>query len=218
MDPKINKDKVKERLPKEIRLNCENVTVRAEGEEGKMVVEGYPIIFDKEAYIDGWFGGFYEKVDRHAFDDADMSDVALKYNHNDTVFILARTRNGSLTLTPDDHGVFMHAELIDTSTNVDVYKMVRSGLLTEGSFAFTVSDDKEELQDGEVHRTITKVGKLFDVSICPNGAYGDMTEIYARSYEALESVKNKKVETEKRAKILRLRNQNKIRMMGGTKK
>lgn len=211
----MGQDKVKERLEKEIRLNCENVTVRAEeGEEGKMVVEGYPIVFDKEAYIDGWFGGFFERVDRHAFDEADMSDVALKYNHNDTIFILARTRNGSLTLTPDDHGVFMHAELIDTSTNVDVYKMVRSGLLTEGSFAFTVSADKEEIApDNSIHRTITAVGKLFDVSICPNGAYGDLTEIYARSYEALESVKNKKVETEKRAKILRLRNQNKIQFL-----
>ena len=87
-------------LEKEIRLNCENVSVRAEEDESKMIVEGYPIVFDKEAYIEGWDGGFYEKVDRNAFDNADMSDVALKYNHNDNIFIMARTRNGSLTLTP----------------------------------------------------------------------------------------------------------------------
>lgn len=205
-------------LDKEIRLNCENVSVRAEeGESEKMIVEGYPIIFDKEAYIEGWDGGFYEKVDRHAFDNADMSDVALKYNHNDNIFIMARTRNGSLTLTPDDHGVFMHAELIDTDTNKDVYKMVRSGLLNEGSFAFTVSDDKEELESGEIHRTITGVGKLFDVAICPNGAYGDLTEIYARSYEALESVKNNRAEALRRIVILRLKNKNKMALLGGQK-
>lgn len=205
-------------LEKEIRLNCENVAVRAEGENEseKMIVEGYPIVFDKEAYIEGWNGGFYEKVDRNAFDKADMSDVALKYNHNDNVFIMARTRNGSLTLTPDDHGVFMHAELIDTDTNKDVYKMVKSGLLTEGSFAFTVSDDHEEIKDGEIHRTITGVGKLFDVAICPNGAYGDLTEIYARSYEALESVKHNKAEALRRVAILKLKNRNKM-LIGGKK-
>jgi len=206
-------------LEKEIRLNGEIVSVRAEGENEseKMIVEGYPIVFDQEAYIQGWDGGFYEKVDRNAFDNADMSDVALKYNHNDNVFIMARTRNGSLTLTPDDHGVFMHAELIDTDTNKDVYKMVKSGLLTEGSFAFTVSDDREELKDGEIHRTITGVGKLFDVAICPNGAYGDLTEIYARSYEALESVKHNKAEALRRVAILKLRNKNKMLLIGGKK-
>ena len=65
---------MKEKLMKEIRLNeCE---VRAdEQDEGKMIIEGYPIVFDREAFIEGWDGGFYEKVDRKAFDTADMSDV-----------------------------------------------------------------------------------------------------------------------------------------------
>lgn len=203
-------------LEKEIRLNGVEVRAEGENESEKMIVEGYPIVFDKEAYIEGWDGGFYEKVDRHAFDKADMSDVALKYNHNDNVFIMARTKNGSLTLTPDDHGVFMHAELIDTDTNKDVYKMVKSGLLTEGSFAFTVSDDREEVKDGEIHRTILGVGTLFDVAICPNGAYGNLTEIYARSYEALESVKHNKAEALRRVAILKLRNKNKM-LIGGKK-
>ena len=204
----------KELLLKEIRLNSEIVEARAEGEtDGKMIVEGYPIVFDKEARIEGWDGGFYEKIDRHAFDGADMSDVALKYNHNDDFLIMARTRNASLTLTPDDHGVFMHAELIDTDSNSDIYKMVKSGLLTEGSFAFTVEGAAEEIIENEVHRTITKIGKLFDVSICPNGAYGDMTEIYARSFEALESTKRNKAEAEKRVAILRAKNANKIILM-----
>jgi HK97 family phage prohead protease len=205
---------MKEKKVKELRLATENVTVRAdEADSSKMIIEGYPIVFDKETHIECWFDEWYEKIDRNAFANADMSDVALKYNHNDNVFILARTRNGSLTLTVDDHGVFMHAELIDTTTNRDVYEMVRSGLLTEGSFAFTVSDDKQEIIDGVVHRTITGIGKLFDVSICPNGAYGDLTEIYARSLDLLESKKSDKAEALKRCEILRLKNTNKIKLM-----
>ena len=199
---------------KELRLATDNLEVRAdEQSESKMIIEGYPIVFDREAYIDCGFDGWYEKIARNAFANADISDVALKYNHNDNVFILARTRNGSLTLRFDDYGVFIHAELIETTTNRDVYEMVRSGLLTEGSFAFTVTGDTETKDEkGEVHRTITGIGKLFDVAICPNGAYGDLTEIYARSYDLLESKRNDKAEAEKAREILRLRNANKIKI------
>jgi HK97 family phage prohead protease len=210
---------MKQKLTKELRLNTQNLEVRADDQEnGKMVVEGYPIVFDKETYIDMGWDGWYEKIDRNAFTNADMSDVALKYNHNDNIFILARTRNESLKLTIDDHGVFMHAELIDTTTNRDVYKMVQSGLLQEGSFAFTV-EEQELLEIGnwgdenyEMHRTIKSIGKLFDVAICPNGAYGDMTEIYARSKDLLESKTKGKAEALKRCEVLRLRNKNKIKL------
>ena len=204
---------MKDKKQKELRLNLQGLETRADETEGKMIIEGYPVIFDKETYIDCGFDGWFEKVDRHAFDNADMSDVALKYNHDDSVFILARTRNESLKLTIDEKGIFIHAELIDTPTNRDVYKMVQSGLLREGSFAFTVTDDTEELQDGQVHRTIKGIGKLFDVAICPNGAYGDLTEIYARSYDLLENKKKDKVETLKRCNILRLKNSNKIKLI-----
>lgn len=209
------------KLTKEIRLNPELLEIkqRAEGEEEKMIVEGYPIVFDKEAFIgfDEW--GWFEKVDRHAFDNADMSDVVLRYNHNDLGFvILARTRNGSLKLNVDEKGVFMHAELIDTTTNRDIYKMVKSELLTEGSFAFTVSDETEEIVEGKSHRTIKGVGKLFDVSICDNGAYGDLTEIYARSRELVET-KRAELENSQQSKVnaLRLRNKNKLLLIGGKK-
>lgn len=211
---------MKEKKLKELRLATENLEVRAdEQDQAKMIIEGYPIVFDEETYIDLGWEGWYEKVDRNAFANADMSDVCLKYNHNDNVFILARTRNGSLTLTIDDHGVFMHAELIDTTTNRDVYEMVRSGLLTEGSFAFTVEEQEVHeigiygADNYEMHRTIKAIGKLFDVAICPNGAYGDLTEIYARSYSLLESEHKGKAEALKRCEILRLKNINKIKIM-----
>lgn len=209
---------MKNDLLKEIRLNeCE---VRAEdNESGKMIIEGYPVVFDREAFIEGWDGGFYERVDRNAFEGADMKDVVLKFNHNDDFLPMARTRNGSLTLRADEKGLFMHAELIDTSENQDIYKMVKAGLLTEGSFAFTVEKQRVEevgtwgKPDYEMHRTIEKVGKLFDVSICTNGAYGNLTDIYARSYDSLENVKRNKLESEKHLAILKLRNKNKMKLM-----
>lgn len=209
-----------EKLKKEIRLN--HYEVRAdEKEEGKMIIEGYPIVFDQEAYIEFWDGGFYEKVDPRAFDNADMSDVVFKYNHNDDFFPMARTRNGSLKLTPDEKGMFIHAELIDTTENRDIYKMVQAGLLKEGSFAFTIKKDSQDIDEkGEVHRTILEIGKLFDVALCINGAYGDLTNLMARnkeSYEAMEIVKNKKVETLRHISLLKLRNKNKMKLMEAKK-
>lgn len=206
---------MKEKKLKELRLATEGLEVRAdEQDSAKMIIEGYPIVFDKETYIDLGFDGWYEKVDRNAFANADMSDVCLKYNHNDNIFILARTRNESLKLTIDDHGVFIHAELIDTTTNRDVYEMVRSGLLTEGSFAFTVNKWTETIDEEKaLHRTINEIGKLFDVAICPNGAYGDLTEIYARSLDLLESKRKDKAEALTRCEVLRLKNINKIKIL-----
>ena len=211
------------KLLKEIRLNSEDVQVRSDGENSPMILEGYPIVFGKVTPIFDGKRSFYEQIDKHAFDNADMSDVCLKYNHEDKVFILARTRNGSLQLSVDEHGVFMRAELIDTTTNVDVYKMVKAELLKEGSFAFTVRKQKEERNsDGSVLRNILEIGKLFDVSICPNGAYGDMTEIYARSCDLVETLNNT-VETEKGENEVeinqyRLRAKTKIKLLKGALK
>ena len=209
----------KKKLQKEIRVNPEllHIEERAEGEESRMVIEGYPIVFDKEAFIGGDDWGWWEKVDRHAFDETDMSDVVFRYNHNDNFEILARTRNKSLTLSVDDKGVFMHAELIDTNTNRDIYKMVKEKLLTEGSFAFTVTDHKiEGSKNGRPQRTITGIGKLFDVSVCDNGAYGDLTEIYARSRDLVET-ESAELENPKADEIVRLRNKNALLLMGGKK-
>ena len=219
------KNKNKNKPEKEIRFIPDKINFeqRKEGDSDseKLIVEGYPIVFDKETFIgEKPYWGWYEIIDRKAFENADMSDVILRYNHNDNFEPLARTRNDSLTLTVDDKGVFMHAELIDTTTNRDMYKMVKSKLITEGSFAFSVSDEVEEgLKDEYPIRRITGIAKLFDVSICDRGAYGDLTEVYARSRELVET-KHAELESSKQAKrnILKLRNKNKLLLIGGTKK
>lgn len=182
---------IKQRLEKETRLASIKdfvIEQRADDESGAMKASGYPVVFDEETFI-GFDGqGFYESIDPKAFENADMSDVCLRYNHSYNFMIMSRTRNNSLRLTVDETGLFMDSDLIPTSFNKDMYIATRAGLLTEGSFAFTVrKDEKEKRSDGYIHRRILEVGKLFDVSICDNGAYGDKTAIYARSLEQAEA-------------------------------
>lgn len=114
-----------------------------------------------------------------------MSDVCLKYNHEDDFLIMARTRNKSLQLTVDEHGLKIYAELLDTQSNRDIYKSIRAGLLDKMSFSFIVSDASWDTVDGKDVRRITGIAKLFDVSVVDFPAY-DQTEIYARSKEAVE--------------------------------
>ena len=169
---------------KEIRLLAENLEVRSDEENSDlMVVEGYAVVFDSPATH-----GFTEIIDKDAFNGCDMKDVCLKYNHDDSHCILARTRNKSLTLTIDDKGLFIHAELIDTTSNRDIYKMIQAGLLDKMSFALTVSEEKWDLATDT--RTVLKIDKLFDVSVVDTPFY-DTTSIYARALSTLENEKEK---------------------------
>ena len=183
---------------KEIRLLAENLVVRSnDQEEDKMVVEGYAVVFDSPATH-----GFTEVIDKDAFNGCNMKDVCLKYNHDDSHLILARTRNGSLQLTVDDKGLFIHADLIDTTSNRDVYKMIQAGLLDKMSFAFTVEEEKWDLATDT--RTILRIDCLYDVSVVDTPFY-DTTSIYARALSTLDSEKKKLDSLKEQRKLLRKR-------------
>lgn len=189
---------------KEIRFFAENVEVKNNKENpNEMLVEGYAVVFDSPATH-----GFTEIIKKGALDNCNMKDVPLKYNHNDSFLILARTRNGSLSLEVDDRGLKVRAKLIDTTSNIDIYKSLKAGLLDKMSFAFTVSD--EEWDASSDTRTITGIDCLYDVSIVDTPFY-DTTEIYARALNTLDNEKKKldnlraKRKLKKRKLLLKLR-------------
>ena len=154
-------------------------------DEGKMILEGYALVFNNETLIGDETYGFLEEISPNALQETKMKDVPMKYNHMDSFLIIARTKNKSLELTVDHIGLKVRAELLDTSHNQDIYKMVRSGLLDKMSFAFTV-DEQVWNREGEIpKRTITKIERLYDVSVVDTPAY-DATSIYARSLESME--------------------------------
>lgn len=157
-----------------------NVEMRSENEEENKVI-GKAVVFDQEADM-GWY---VEKIDRNAFNEADLSDVVLNFNH-DMNYVLAGTRNGSMALQVGDTGVTQEATIIDTTQGRDVMKLVRSGLITKMSFAFTIAPGGEtwETKDGTEYRTITKIGRVFDLSLVTFPAYSQ-TSVFARSEDVL---------------------------------
>lgn len=189
----------KELAIKEIRIS--ELRAPENTDEDKMIIEGYAAVFETETDL-GWCK---EIISRDAFDNCNMSDCVLKYNHNDNCLILARTRNKSLQLTVDNKGLKIWAELIDTTQNRDVYKMVRARLLDKMSFAFSVR--KQEWNYENDVRRITEIAQLFDVSVVPVPAY-DTTDIYARGKDDYTKEKEQyikeKIEREKLNLLLSL--------------
>lgn len=172
---------------KEVRFFSQDIIVRNQEENpNEMIVEGYAVVFDSPATH-----GFTEIIKKGAFDKCNMKDVPLKYNHDDSHLILARTRNGSLKLEVDDKGLKIRAKLIDTTSNVDIYKSLKAGLLDKMSFAFTVSEEQWDVKTDT--RTITGIDCLYDVSVVDTPFY-DTTEIYARALNSLDSEKKKQLD------------------------
>ena len=163
------------------------VEMRAvDNEDGKMIIEGYAITYEQPATHVYGTRKFTEIIKR--LDYTDMADVPLRYNHNDTWCIMARTRNNSLQLIKDEKGLKIIAELIDTQSNRDIYKSIQEGLIDKMSFAFAVSSggDNWTYGDEETLRTVTNIKKLYDVSVVDTPFY-DTTSVFTRSFELLEN-------------------------------
>lgn len=154
-----------------------------DAEAGEMVVEGYATTFNQpyRLYADDNMV-INEQVDSRAFDEAQLGDVIMQYNHEGRVF--ARTRNNTLEITPDEKGLFIRADLSGTEEGRKLYEEIKGGYTDRMSFGFTVAEDNTVKTADEPRtylRTITKIGRLFDVSAVSIPA-NDFTEISARSF------------------------------------
>ncbi|MBR2785044.1 MAG: HK97 family phage prohead protease [Clostridia bacterium] len=146
-----------------------------ETDDNKMEIKGYAAVFNSpETY------GYTEVISERAFDEADMSDVVLRYNHNDSFMVLARTRNKSLQLNVDEKGLFIDAKLQDDITDhKNIFNAIKSGLIDKQSFAFVVDEDEYDYDTDT--RTITKIGKVFDVSVVDQPFYNATDVSVARN-------------------------------------
>ncbi len=148
--------------------------------QGEMIVEGRAIVYDSPTVmyeIDGI--KYYEVIAEGALHGADLRDVPFKYNHSSSVMIMARTRNRTLELIPDDQGLLIRANLANTTAGRDLYELVKRGDIDKMSFAFTVLEDSYD-RDTRT-RKIRKFKRIWDVSAVDTPAYAD-TSISARSY------------------------------------
>lgn len=168
-------------------------------------VQGYATTFDQPYML---FGDnsyqVWEVVDRNAFANTDMDDVIMQYNHEGRVF--ARTKNNTLALRSDEHGLLIDADLGGTEIGRQLYEEIKGGYTDKMSFGFTVRGDEwdRRTEDGvEIStRRITDIGKLYDVSAVSIPA-NDSTSISVRSLVdgEIEKLKAERLEQERMAKL-----------------
>ena len=165
------------------RIDVAGLEVREE-QDGKKIVEGYATTFGNEYKL--WGDSSYEvreSIDARAFDDTDMADVIMQYDHEGRVF--ARKSNGTLEVQPDEKGLHIRADLGGTELGRQLYEEIRGGYTNKMSFGFTVSKQERTEEQVEaktiVHRKITGIKKLYDVSAVSLPA-NDATEISARNF------------------------------------
>lgn len=168
-------------------------------------VKGYATTFDQPYKL--WGDGSYEiweVVDRNAFAKTDTSDVIMQFDHQGRVF--ARTRNNTLALRSDEHGLLIDADLGGTEIGRELYEEIKGGYIDRMSFGFTVRGDEwdDRTEDGVEIRTrrITDIGKLYDVSAVSIPA-NDSTSISVRSLVdgEIEKLKAERLEQERAEKL-----------------
>ncbi len=148
--------------------------------DGDMMVSGYVNMTNQLSYELGFEDKFVEKIAPGAFTRAinksvnDGDDIDFLAEHDDSL-VLASTKNGTLTLSEDDTGLFMEARIINTSTGRDYYEMIKSGIITNMSFGFyAVEDDWRSVRSDLYERTVTDLA-LLEVSAVRRPAYAAST-------------------------------------------
>lgn len=170
-------------------------------DDDAMTVEGYAATFEQETVMYECEGIQYKEViDRKAFDNCEMSDVVMNYNHGGKP--VARTKNQTLSLTCDDTGLKIRADLSGTEEGRKLYEEIKGGYIDKMSFAFIVNEDS---YDRETHtRRICGMKRLFDVAAVDFPAY-DTTSINARSFYSAEAEREKAEASERRAMIEKIK-------------
>lgn len=171
--------------------------------ESDHYVDGYAALYEPYVlYYDYQNNPVYERFERGCFDECDMSDIIMQYDHEGKV--LARNSNGSLVVEADSTGLFFAADLSRTEAARNLYDEVKAGMVTKMSWRFRCGNyyfDKDTRTI--VHLTVKKIYDVSAVSIPAN----DDTEINARAWAdgEIAQVARREAELDERRRRLRLK-------------
>ena len=168
--------------------------VRTDGDEPSFLVEGYASTFEPYKLIEIDGEDYNEKIMPDAFNDADLTDVVYRIDHEGKVY--ARSSAGTVKLDVDEHGLHQITDLSRTRAAREHYEDIVAGNYPQMSFAFTVAEDHYDAESRT--RIIDRIAKVFDISAVSFPANPN-TELYARDYF------NGVIEAEKAAEAERLR-------------
>lgn len=172
---------------------------RAEGAEPSYKVSGYASTFEPYKMYERDGKDYFERIDPHAFDEADLSDVVFLRDHQGRV--LARTKNGAIALSVDAHGLHHDTDLGLTGASKDMYEDIATGNYSQMSFSFVVRDGDDHYDRATRTRVIDRIAKVFDISAVsfPANPGTDIGISYRDYFDGvIEAEKAERLEAEKR--------------------
>ncbi|MGE6541078.1 HK97 family phage prohead protease [Bacillus luti] len=157
-------------------------------EQGQLKVSGYVNKTNQWSQTLGKQKKFVERILPGTFRKAIQNGNEIHFlAEHENAKILSSTRNDSLNLREDEHGLYMEATISDTSWGRDYYTLITDGIIQNMSFGMQVLKDSwKKLADGTYERSISDL-YLAEVSAVRNPAYVQST-IQARSIEVVEGV------------------------------
>jgi HK97 family phage prohead protease len=181
-----------------------------EGKAGLGMLSGYAAVFGALSLEMGSSKRFRERIAPGAFRAAlESGDNTLAFYHHGApaggpAMPLGSTRDGSLRLREDEHGLAFDLDLPDTTVARDLAELVRRGTVRGVSFSWPTRAARDTWQNegGTLLRTIHEIRTLIDVSPTHLPAYPD-TALAVRSLEAWEGEEaaEKDVEARRRRRL-----------------
>ena len=152
--------------------------------------------FDSECYVEGYAAKYeryvlyewndetvYEEFTPDCFRNCDMSDVIFQFDHAGKVY--ARQSNHTLTVEPDNIGLFICADLSKTSAARSMYEDIQVGNVNKMSWGFMPDYETLEVIRTNNGKEITirhhNIKKIYDVSAVSIPANNN-TDIQARNF------------------------------------
>lgn len=169
---------------------------KVDNKDGKKI-SGYAIVFNKPSKpIPDGKSSFTEIIDPKALENTDLSDVVMLSNH-DYSKPLATVKAGTLKLNVDEKGLHFEATLPNTTDGTDTFENVKAGNIDSASFRFAnASDQWSKDENGNITRTITNIGDIFEISSVTVPAYSDSSvEVAKRSFDQFLNQNKEKKDT-----------------------
>lgn len=197
-----------------LKLEYRSTNQRASINSAEGIIEGRPIVFNQRTAIGNYF---YEEIDPHALDNADLTDIKFLINHDDSMIPVARHRRGKrstmdIAITQDGLDIIARLDLEKNMNACMLCSAVEREDITDMSYCYAleIEDNGDEWQDIFAPmpiRRIKKIRKVYEISAVNDGAYSQ-TSISVRSSlpldnekTALDNARKQALDNENRANV-----------------
>lgn len=170
-----------DRLYRTLSLTTPAQTEKKNKFDSDCYVEGYATKYEPYLLFRDGDYEYWEEFLPGCFDNCDMSDVIFQFDHAGRVY--ARQSNNTMTVEPDNVGLFVCADLSKTSGARGMYEDIKTELVTKMSWGFKAHRETLEIVEQGNRITIRHhhIEKIYDVSAVSIPANNN-TEIQARNF------------------------------------